>query len=54
MNYRHAFPHLRMERGGRVKNIENTGGFLMEAYAGKVANVMLNSIRTLPGLAAML
>ncbi len=49
MNYRHAFPHLRLERGGRVKTIENTGGYLMDAYPGKVANVLLNSIRTLPG-----
>jgi hypothetical protein len=42
MNYRHAFTHFRLERGGKVKNIENMTGFLMAAYPGKVANVMLN------------
>ena len=45
MNYRHAFPHLKLENGG---NAENTGGFLMEAYPGKVANVMINTVAPLP------
>ncbi len=43
MNYRHAFPHFRLERGGKVKNIENMAGFLLAAYPGRVANVMINS-----------
>ncbi|MCL5280163.1 MAG: hypothetical protein M1376_09680 [Planctomycetes bacterium] len=43
MNYRHAFPHFRLERGGKVKNIENMTGFLLAAYPGRVANVMINS-----------
>ncbi len=38
MNYRHAFTHFRLERGGKVKNIENMTGFLLAAYPGKVAN----------------
>ena len=42
MNYRHAFTHFRLERGGKVKNIENMTGFLLAAYPGKVANVMIN------------
>jgi len=42
MNYHHAFPHL---RNGRFAPEENTGGFLMEAFPGKVANVMINSVR---------
>jgi hypothetical protein len=49
MNYRHAFPHIEVRRGERVKEIRNVGGFLMDAYPGQVANVMLNSIRLLPG-----
>jgi hypothetical protein len=49
MNYRHAFPHLRVERGGKSKTFENMAGFLMAAYPGKVANVMLNNVRPLPG-----
>jgi len=43
MNYRHAFTHLRLESGGMVKDIENMTGFLMAAYPGKVANVMINA-----------
>jgi len=43
MNYRHAFTHFRLERGGKVKNIENMTGFLMAAYPGRVANVMINA-----------
>ena len=46
MNYRHAFPHLRPEQG---RAVENTAGFLMEAFPGRLANVMLNSVRILPG-----
>jgi hypothetical protein len=41
MNYRHAFPHLKGKTGRRV---ENTAGFLMEAFPGRVANVMINSV----------
>jgi len=43
MNYRHAFTHFRLERGGKVRNIENMTGFLMAACPGKVANVMINA-----------
>jgi hypothetical protein len=46
MNYRHAFPHLKLDNGG---NAENTGGFLMQAYPGKVANVMINTVAPLRG-----
>ncbi len=46
MNFRHAFPHLKPELGGPV---ENTGGVLMEAYPDRLANVMLNFVRILPG-----
>ena len=49
MNYRHAFTHFRLERGGKVKNIENMTGFLMAAYPGKVANVMINGTGLLMG-----
>ncbi len=49
MNYRHAFPHLRVERGGKSKTFENMTGFLMAAYPGQVANVMINNVRPLPG-----
>jgi hypothetical protein len=47
MNYRHAFPHLKLDSGG---NAENTGGFLMEAYPGRVANVMINTVAPRPSL----
>jgi hypothetical protein len=46
MNYRHAFPHLPINASRRA---ENTAGFLMDAFPGKVANVMINSIGMLPG-----
>ncbi len=46
MNYRHAFPHLPITANRRA---ENTTGFLLEAFPGKVANVMINSIGLLPG-----
>jgi hypothetical protein len=49
MNYRHAFPHIKITRGGRTKTFENVGGFLMAYYPKMVANVMINSIRLLPG-----
>jgi len=46
MNYRHAFSHLRKSR---FELDENTAGFLMDAYPGRVANVMINSVVPLPG-----
>jgi hypothetical protein len=49
MNYRHAFTHFHLERGGQVKEIENMTGFLMAAYPGKVANVMINGTGLLIG-----
>jgi hypothetical protein len=49
MNYRHAFPHLEITLGKRTKKFENVGGFLMAYYPKIVANVMINSIRLLPG-----
>ncbi len=49
MNYRHAFPHIPLQQGGRSRTVENVAGFLMAAYPGKVANVMLNNVRLLPG-----
>jgi hypothetical protein len=47
MNYRHAFPHLDVTIGSQQKHVENVGGFLRAEFPGKVANVMLNSIRIL-------
>ena len=47
MNYRHAFPHLLLRDGPGEKLRDNVGGYLMEAFPGKTANVMLNSIRIL-------
>jgi hypothetical protein len=49
MNYRHAFTHFHLERGGETKDIENMTGFLMAAYPGKVANVMINGTGLLMG-----
>lgn len=49
MNYRHAFPHLLLQQGGASKTIENMTGFLLAAYPGKVANVMINNVRLMPG-----
>jgi hypothetical protein len=46
MNYRHAFPHLKSQTG---RQVQNTTGFLMAAFPGRVANVMLNSVGLLPG-----
>ncbi len=45
MNYRHAFPHIQRENA--ASPYANTGGFLMQAYPGKVANVMINSVALL-------
>lgn len=45
MNYRHAFPHIKGQWGA----IENTHGFLMTAYPGKLANVMINHVAFLQG-----
>jgi hypothetical protein len=49
MNYRHAFPHIVLRQGGRSQTVENVAGFLMTFYPGRVANVMLNNVRILPG-----
>jgi len=49
MNYRHAFTHFHLERGGKVKDIRNTAGFLMAAFPGQVANVMINGTGLLIG-----
>lgn len=46
MNYRHAFPHLPITAN---RQAENTTGFLLSTFPGKVANVMLNSFGLLPG-----
>lgn len=46
MNYRHAFPHLPISVN---RQAENTTGFLLGAFPGKVANVMINSVGLLPG-----
>lgn len=49
LNYRHAFPHMIIKRGDRTRQFSNTGGYLMAAYPGIVANVLINSILLLPG-----
>lgn len=49
MNYRHAFGHMKITMGGRTRQFHNVGGFLMTYYPQQVANVMVNSIRPLPG-----
>lgn len=41
MNYRHAFPHLVFPNGD---TLANTTGYLLEKLAGRVHNVMLNSV----------
>jgi hypothetical protein len=50
MNYRHAFPHLKRAEGqaGANERSDNTGGYLMEAFPGKLANVMIHSVAFLP------
>ncbi len=45
MNFRHAFPHLDVTFGTKERFVKNVGGFLMKEFPGKIANVMLNSIR---------
>jgi hypothetical protein len=45
MNYRHAFTNFDYTNGRRGNNV---AGFLMEAFPGQVANVMLNSFAILP------
>ena len=47
MNYRHAFPHLDIRDGSKEKHIDNVGGFLMQEFPGRTANVMLNFLRIL-------
>ncbi len=49
MNYRHAFPHLKIAMGRRTREFENVGGFLMAYYPKMVANVMINSVKILMG-----
>jgi hypothetical protein len=51
MNYRHAFPHLEREGGEKAANerADNTGGYLIKKYPGRLANVMINSVALLPG-----
>ena len=47
MNYRHAFnDNFKYENGNKM---DNTGRYIFEAYPGKVANVMINSVASLPG-----
>jgi len=45
MNYSHAFPHFTVD--GQVTRL--TTGYLMEAYRGRVANVMINTVAMMPG-----
>jgi hypothetical protein len=51
LNYRHAFPHLESEGSAKAANerTDNTGGYLIKKYPGRLANVMLNSVALLPG-----
>lgn len=45
MNYRHAFnDRFPWPRGDNIEGGDNTGRYLFEAYPGKVANVMINSM----------
>jgi hypothetical protein len=47
MNYRHAFnDKFKRENGEKT---DNTGRYIFEAYPGRVANVMINSVALLPG-----
>lgn len=48
MNYRHAMPHMEIRKGERTKKINNVAGYLMEAWPGRVANVMINSVALRP------
>ena len=49
MNYRHAFPHLEIQKDSTIKHIYNVAGYLMDAFPGSVANVLLNSFKLLDG-----
>ncbi len=44
MNYRHAFPELK----AFSRKEQNTGAFLIGAYPGRVANVMINTVAPEP------
>jgi hypothetical protein len=46
MNYRHAFNDFAFDDGSKGDNV---GRYLFEAFPGRVANVMLNSVALLPG-----
>ena len=47
MNYRHAFnDNFKDKKGEKAGNV---GRFIFEAFPGKVANVMINSVALLPG-----
>ena len=46
----HAFPHLDVTMGTQERRVNNIGGFLMNEFPGKTANVMLNSIRILAAM----
>lgn len=46
MNYRHAFNDFAFADGSKGDNV---GRYLFEAFPGRVANVMLNSVGLLPG-----
>jgi len=46
MNFRHAFNDFSNESGERTDNV---GRYVFEAFPGRVANVMLNSVALLPG-----
>jgi len=47
MNYRHAFNDQFKYPNGQPA--DNTGRYIFEAFPGKVANVMINSVALLPG-----
>jgi hypothetical protein len=44
MNYRHAFPELKVF----ASKEQNAGAFLMRAYPGRVANVLINTVAPEP------
>ncbi len=46
MNYRHAFAPIDFVDGGKGDNV---GRYLFEAFPGRVANVLLNTVSVLPG-----
>ena len=46
MNFRHAFNDFTNDSGKRTDNV---GRYVFEAFPGRVANVMLNSVALLPG-----